>query len=246
MKRITVCLLSGGLDSCVAATIAKNAGDELYLLSFNWGQVFSTELENAKKISSIILPWEHMILDMKRYNKLSKSLLSDNFVMIPKGNIDEHKKSIPADYPPGRDPTFLMIALSWLESIMLEQINQGENIASGRVLIGTINEDSVVYPDCNPKFYELLNEMLKISTKIGKELKIPIEVQTPFIGMTKKEVLAKGLEIGAPVQHTYSCHKGGEKLCGRCYPCRTIFFAFKDLGADNPFEYETIPEERYS
>jgi 7-cyano-7-deazaguanine synthase len=246
VKRITVGLLSGGLDSCVAATIAKQAGDELYLLSFNWGQVFANELDNAQRISSILSPWEHMILDMKRYNKLSKSLLSDSLVMIPKGNINDHAKTIPADYPPGRDPTFLMIALSWLESIMLEQIANGENIKSGRVLIGTIKEDSMVYPDCNPKFYELLNEMLKISTKVGKELKIPITVQTPFINMTKKQVLAKGLEIGAPVEHTYSCHKGGEKLCGRCYPCRTIYFAFKDLGANNPFSYETIPEERYS
>jgi len=244
-KRIAVCLLSGGMDSCVAATLTKQAGDELYLLSINWGQTLVRELENAKKISQILQPKEHMILDMKNYNQLSHSALTAHH-QIPKGDsIDDHQKDIPVSYPPGRDPTFIMVALSWLESIMLNKIKSREEITSGRVIIGTNKEDSLVYPDCHPEVYALMNRMFCISTKIGKELRIPIDVQTPLIRMAKKGVLAKGLEIGAPVEHTYSCHKGEEKLCGECDPCRIIYFGFKDLGIKNQFRYQKIPEKRY-
>jgi len=47
MKKAVV-LLSGGLDSVTALSIAKEQGFECYTLSFNYGQRHSTELNAAR------------------------------------------------------------------------------------------------------------------------------------------------------------------------------------------------------
>ena len=129
---------------------------------------------------------------------------------------------------------------------MLNHLSKGEKVDSGIVVIGTNKQDSLVYPDCDPKVYNLLNKTFSISTQIGKEYKLPIKVETPLIKLTKKEAIKLGSEIGAPIKETWSCYKSGEKLCGQCDPCRIVYFALKDLGIKNEFEYEKVPNKRYS
>lgn len=245
MRNIAVCLLSGGLDSCTAATLAKQAGDELYFLTINWNQTNAIELKNAKKISKILKPKEHKFVNLKAYNQLSQSALTGHKEIPNDRNLKKNISEMPVTYPPGRDPTFIFIASSWLESIILNYLSEGEKVDSGKVIIGTNKQDSLAYPDCNPKIYELLNQMFSISTKASKENKIPLRVETPLIKLTKKEVLGLGHRIGAPIKYTWSCYKGGNALCGECDPCRIVYFAFKDLGIKNPFAYQKIPGKRY-
>ena len=46
-----VVLLSGGLDSCVAATIAKREYGELSALTFSYGQSHEREIKSAKNVA---------------------------------------------------------------------------------------------------------------------------------------------------------------------------------------------------
>lgn len=63
-KKKAVCLISGGLDSCVVAYIAKKLDYEIYSLSFNYSQQHDKELKFAKKISSEIKSKNHIIFNL--------------------------------------------------------------------------------------------------------------------------------------------------------------------------------------
>ncbi len=243
MSDISVCLLSGGLDSCVAATLAKNAGDKLYLLSINGGQVQVRELNHARMISKRLQPEEHWFFEMPHFGDISQSALT-GYQEIPSDNsLEKNLAETPVTYPPGRDPTYIQIASSWLETIMINHVSKGDKFDSGKVVLGTNKEDSMVYPDCDPRYYESINQGFAVRTK---KLGIPMAIHIPLIGLTKKEVVKLGSEIGAPLELTRSCYKDAEKQCGECDPCRTIYFAFQDLGIENPFTYERTPALRYS
>ena len=56
-----IVLFSGGLDSTTTLAIAKNAGYDLFAMSFNYGQRHKIEIEKAKVIAENMGVKEHHI-----------------------------------------------------------------------------------------------------------------------------------------------------------------------------------------
>ena len=108
-RHIGLVLLSGGLDSCVAAASVHSTIDELYALSVNYGQVMQRELEHAKKIAPLLGVKEHRILEMRDFKYLSSSSRT-HAELIEHDRPEAENVEISAAYPPGRDPAFLFIA----------------------------------------------------------------------------------------------------------------------------------------
>ncbi len=54
-----VCIFSGGLDSVSTVSYLKKLGLDIYLISFNYGQNASNELNIAKRFSTILKSKEH-------------------------------------------------------------------------------------------------------------------------------------------------------------------------------------------
>ncbi len=54
MRKISVVLLSGGLDSTTVAALAKAEGHESVALTFNYGQRHRRELEAARKVAGLL------------------------------------------------------------------------------------------------------------------------------------------------------------------------------------------------
>ena len=102
------------------------------------------------------------------------------------------------------------------------------------IYYGAHSDDAAgnAYPDCSDEFNKAINDAVYIGS--GKKLK----VVAPFIGLTKKDVVATGLRLNAPYQLTWSCYEGGEKQCGRCGTCIDRKKAFEANGAVDPVEYE--------
>ena len=101
---------------------------------------------------------------------------------------------IPVTYVPFRNAHFLAAAVSWAEVL-----------GAKAVFIGAVEQDSSGYPDCRPAYYEAFQELIEKGTQEGD-----IVVMTPLIHMLKREIVALGLELAAPLDLTWSCYSGSE------------------------------------
>ena len=118
---------------------------------------------------------------------------------------EEETEGIPITYVPARNALFLTLALGWAE------------VLGGRDLfIGANAVDYSGYPDCRADYIEAFNRMVERGTRPGSG----IRVEAPLMELDKEGVVRMGLELGAPLQHTWSCYTGERLACGRCESCR--------------------------
>jgi 7-cyano-7-deazaguanine synthase len=123
---------------------------------------------------------------------------------------------------PFRNAHLLAIATSW-----------GEVLGAQRIYIGAVAEDSSGYPDCRPEFYSAF----QYAVDVGTRPETAIEIRTPVINMRKSEIIRRGLELGAPLELTWSCYQSAERACGRCDSCALRLRAFAEAGTRDPIPY---------
>jgi len=226
MVRKAVALLSGGLDSAVAAAIAVSEGYQVHALTVDYGQRHLRELDSAKAVAGALGVKEHRILrvDLARFGG---SALTDRSIDVPetrqRGGIGT---DIPATYVPARNTVFLGLGLAWAEAL-----------GADAVFIGAHSVDYSGYPDCRPEFIDAFRRVSALGTRRGVEGK-PIGIEAPLIRMGKREIIERGKELKVPFELTWSCYLGGEKACGRCDSCTIRRKAFAEAGMEDPIEYE--------
>ncbi|MCM8777611.1 MAG: 7-cyano-7-deazaguanine synthase QueC [Candidatus Omnitrophica bacterium] len=213
MKR-AICLISGGIDSFVAASIAKKDGYEIYALTVDYGQRNRKEILSAKKICKFLKVKRHIItkIDLSWVN----SALTDKRVRIPE---KVKKGDIPVTYVPARNTIFISLALALAETLNADAI-----------FIGVNSIDFSGYPDCRPLYIKKYQKLIDIATK--KTIKgRKIVLKTPLLYMSKAAIIRKGLSLGLDLSITWSCYKSGKKPCGRCPSCIIRKRAFACLRA---------------
>ncbi len=219
-----VCLVSGGMDSCVTAAIAKNQGYDIYAITFDYGQRNRKEIESAIKVASSLNAREHRIIkaDLRIFGK---SALTDD-IDVPE--FEEERNEIPLTYVPARNTIFLSYGLAYAEAMDADAVFIGANAI-----------DYSGYPDCRKEYIEAYQKVADLGTKRGVEGN-PIKIVAPVIGMSKGEIVKKGVELNAPFEHTWSCYKSGDKACGKCDSCILRLKGFEEAGVDDPIEYEQV------
>jgi len=230
MVKKAVCLISGGLDSCVASFIAKEQGYELYAISFDYGQFHKKELNRSKKIAQAVGTKDHIILNIA-FQKLGKSsLLGTSSKSIKEHKLNDIGKEIPSTYVPARNTVFLSIALAYAESLDANAIFFGANAV-----------DYSGYPDCRPEYIQAFQKMVDIATKKGVEGG-SIKIETPILWLKKSEIIKKGLKLNVPFSDTWSCYYDKKLACGRCDSCLIRLKGFKDAGIKDTINYEHYPD----
>ena len=223
-KELAVILVSGGLDSCLTAAIADQTC-ELAFLHLNYGQ--KTELREKKAFRDIAGYYHvgyELEVDMPYFSLIGGSSLTDK--NMPVDTADLKNKDIPRSYVPFRNANILAVATSWAEVI-----------GAAKIYIGAVEEDSSGYPDCRDSFFKAFNLVIKEGTKPGTN----IEIITPLIHMTKKQIVKNAFELGAPVYLTWSCYQNEKKACGICDSCALRLRGFQQAGIEDPIHYVTIP-----
>jgi 7-cyano-7-deazaguanine synthase len=215
-----VVLLSGGLDSCVAAAMAKEAGYSLLALTIDYNQRHRVELEAAARIAAVLGAEAHVTLPIN-LSRFGGSALTDSAIDVPKGGVGD---DIPITYVPARNTVFLSLALAWAE-------------ASGAhdLVIGVNALDYSGYPDCRPDFIAAFETMAKAATKAGIEGQ-GFTVHTPLIDMSKADIVREGLRLGLDLGLCWSCYDPTPdgKPCGACDSCRLREKGFAEAGAMDP------------
>ena len=219
-----VVLLSGGLDSTTCMAVANNLGYELYPISFNYHQRHSIELIGAKKVAEFYKVKKHLIIDTNM-NLIGGSALTDENIDVPNGEIE--REDVPVTYVPARNLIFLSYALGYAEVV-----------GANHVFIGVNSVDYSGYPDCRPQFIEKFQIIADYATAATAVNGASIKIETPLQTLSKKEIVQLGVKLGAPLQYTHSCYKGGEKACGICDSCLLRLEGFKAAGVPDPIEYE--------
>ena len=115
-----------------------------------------------------------------------------------------------------------------------------EVIGADHVYIGVNAVDYSGYPDCRPEFIGSFQKTANLATKAGTADGRNIKIETPLQDLSKKEIVQLGSKLGAPLQFTHSCYKGGEKACGVCDSCKLRLRGFAEAGVVDPVEYENM------
>jgi 7-cyano-7-deazaguanine synthase len=217
-----VCLLSGGMDSSTLAYLAKSRGYDILGLHMNYGQrTERKELACAKKIASLLNADAFIEISLDYFSKFGASSLTDERIAVE--DFDSTRAHLPNTYVPFRNANLLSIATSFAEAREAEAI-----------FIGVQSLDYSGYPDCRPQFIEAFQRVIDLGTKDMTK----ITLFTPFINMTKAEILHEGLRLGVPYEHTWSCYRNEERACGTCGSCHFRKEAFTSVGRRDPIEYE--------
>jgi len=233
--RKAVVLLSGGMDSCVcAATACKQHGaHNVALLHASYGQRTESREERAFcEIADFYGVEQRLMVQLKHFRAIGGSALTDPSIAVPENELGSpvHGSAIPVTYVPFRNAHFLSVAVSWAEAI-----------GAGAIYIGAVAEDSSGYPDCRPEYYRVFQDLIRAGTRPETQ----IEIITPVIAMKKKEIIRKGIELGAPLHLTWSCYQNGEEACGVCDSCLLRLRAFSEAGVRDPIPYRrAVPAQR--
>ncbi|MDL0132879.1 MULTISPECIES: 7-cyano-7-deazaguanine synthase QueC [Halobacterium] len=223
-KRAVV-LASGGMDSATAAAVAHNAGYEVYMLHTSYGQQTERkEHECATAQAAALGAADFLHLTTDHLSKIGASSLTDDEMAV--ADADMESDEIPTSYVPFRNANLLAMATSYAEANDCEA-----------VFIGAHSEDFSGYPDCQPAFFEAFQQTVAAGTKPDTE----ISINAPFVDWSKTDIAERGLELGVPYEHTWSCYRAEAPACGTCDACAFRLQAFQNLGERDPIEYAERP-----
>ncbi len=222
-----VVLLSGGLDSATVLAIARSRGYRCYALSFSYGQRHASELQAARRVAASLGAIEHRIaaIDLRVFG--GSALTAD--IGVPKGRATGQMASaIPITYVPARNTIFLSFALAWAEVL-----------GSSDVFIGVNALDYSGYPDCRPEYIAAFESMASLATKAGVEGCQKLKIHTPFIALTKAQIVRAGLDLGVDFSLTSSCYDPAPSgaPCGQCDSCQLRRKGFRENGLEDPLRY---------
>ena len=220
-KTIAICLVSGGMDSCVTAAIARSENDEIAFLHISYGQ--RTEARERKAFNDIADHYgveNRMDISIEHLAKIGGSSLTDDRMAVTEADLES--KDVPTSYVPFRNANMLAIATSWAEVL-----------GANAIYIGAVAEDSSGYPDCRPEFYDAFQRTIDIGTKPDTH----IQIRTPIIELSKAEIIKEGLELSAPLELSWSCYRSESLACGTCDSCALRLRGFKLAGVPDPIAY---------
>ncbi|MBC9783048.1 7-cyano-7-deazaguanine synthase QueC [Heliobacterium chlorum] len=214
-----VVILSGGLDSTTCMAVADEKREEIYAITFAYEQRHLREIEAAKKVAHYYRSVHH-IIDLGKV--FGASALTSSHL---KPETEQQRGTIPLTYVPARNILFLSYALSF-----------AEKVEASKIYIGVNALDNPGYPDCRPEFIAAFQHMIQVGTKLGTEGR-GVQIEAPLINWTKAQIIAKAVELEAPLHLTHTCYNGTSPACGICDSCRLRREGFEELGLTDPIPY---------
>lgn len=214
----TVVLVSGGLDSTVLLYYLLRQGHEIRALSINYGQRHWRELQAADGICRRV-GVDHKIADLSGIRSLLSGSALTDAVEVPEGHYAA--ESMKSTIVPNRNMILLSIAIGWAVSLKYDGVAYAAHAG-----------DHPIYPDCRPEFVDAMERAAELCDWR------PVTIHRPFVDKTKADLVRIGAELGAPLELTWSCYRGGEAHCGKCGTCVERQEAFECAGVKDPTEYQ--------
>lgn len=218
-----IALVSGGLDSAVALTMAKKERNFQIVktIHFQYGQSHAKEIAHAHEVCyELNVPYPQVIkLNFEHLRGYSALLPKEGFSHddAAKTEKDQAGEEVSGTYVPGRNIVMLALAGGICDALRCHGIVGGWNA-----------EDYSGYPDCRPLFLSSMQESL------GLGLRWPCVIYSPLNRLTKAEIIKLGRLISAPLGATWSCYQGGDVPCQECPSCKVRTKGFTEAGLQDP------------
>ena len=162
---------------------------------------------------------EGKISPQSQNNQISSQSQSDK-ISPPSG--ESVLSDLPSTYVPFRNGVFLSIAAALAEKERCDAI-----------FIGVVQEDSSGYPDCSAEFIGAFERALDLGTSRDFHPRIKI----PLVHLSKSQIVSLALEIGVPLELTWSCYEREDAACGLCDSCLLRLKGFAGAGAKDKIPY---------
>jgi 7-cyano-7-deazaguanine synthase len=222
-EKVAVCIVSGGMDSALAAAMARDEGYGIIAVHFNYGQrTQQKELERFRLIADDLGAVERYEIDLLFFEQIGASALTDSSMEIPSHGVEE---GVPTTYVPFRNGIFLSIASAIAEKHGAEAL-----------YIGVVEEDSSGYPDCRERYIKAMEQAIDLGTR--DETRVTIRM--PLVHLSKADIVARALSMGVDLSHTWSCYQNESEACGVCDSCRLRLRGFEEAGAVDPLPYVVL------
>ncbi len=250
-QRVSVICLSGGLDSTSLLLKLLASGDQVYGISFNYGQKHAMELQflarNLKYLADHGLPVQHQTLDMSQLGTLFHSALLDPQWQVPKGHYEQ--ESMKETVVPNRNAIFASIAYGLAWSLAKKQST------TVRLSLGVHSGDHAIYPDCRPEFYTAL----WAAFEAGNWDADCVELFLPYLKFDKAQILKDadasigklGLDFETVFANTLTSYQPDDqgKAHGLTGSDVERVLAFDAIGRIDPIQYvdgwqETLRQAR--
>ena len=204
----SVLLLSGGLDSTVAAWASREDAPPRLALTFDYGQrAAPRELEAALAIAAE-LNVDHRLVKLPWMRRLTPGHLTN-------ASSDLSATDDDSVWVPARNAVFVSIAAAHAEALDCDTIVCGFNA-----------EEAATFPDNSPEFVRRIDAVLELATRNAPRL------VSPTLDLTKPEIVKLGLQLKAPLHLVWSCYGSGPEHCWSCPSCRRLREALQK--ADQP------------
>jgi len=225
----TAVLLSGGLDSAVLLADEASRGDvqPVYVsVGLSWEAAERSMVAQfiaRGQFSGRVRPLVSLSVDMHDVYAASHWAIQ--------GRPPAYHTPDEDVYLPGRNVVLLGKAGVYCATVKLD-----------RVVLGTLAHNP--FPDATPDFRSAMARALSLG------LAHDLQIDAPYAGSSKAQVIARGRALGVPFELTLSCmnpaapHDASRVPlhCGLCSKCRERHDAFREAGIDDPTAYE---DQRY-
>jgi len=215
--------ISGGLDSSVILSIACQQHDEVYAISYDYGQKHNKELLYAGyQIDNYDNIEDHKFVDIKFFKDIAPtSSLTNNDIKVA------HARDVLGDaqtvnYVPFRNMMMLSIACSYAEAVDANTVYHGSALV----------DSQAGYWDGSIEFLENINNLTALNRKNR------IQIKAPLIKLSKQQIVKLGVDNKVNFEETWTCYEGKDLACGYCTACSSRIQGFLDNKIKDPINYE--------
>ena len=218
VKKSTVLIYSGGMDSTTLLYFLLSEGYRVKALGVDYGQRHRKELTAARKICQE-LNVEFQIADLSGVKSLlTGSALTTQEMLVPEGHYTDDTMKLTV--VPNRNMVMLSLAIARAIGCRFQSVAYAAHAG-----------DHVIYPDCRPEFVDAMGRAAELCHYR------PVQILRPFVHKTKADIVKIGQELKVPFSWTWSCYKGKALHCGRCGTCTERAEAFALAGVPDPTAY---------
>lgn len=223
-----VVLVSGGINSAVAAAVAREQY-EPHFLHVAWGhRTAERELSCFEGLAAHLRIDATLVAELAWLSSLGGNSRSSRKALIE--DISTLGGETPSTFATGLIPTMLSTAATWAAAV-----------GAKRIIIGTSEDYDVpgppiskLYPDYRREFVQTFNLMLEYAKPKGRDLL----VEAPLAELTRQEIVLLAKRLKLPLEKTWSCYRNNDEPCGKCLGCGNRISGFLSAGIPDPLLLE--------